>query len=420
MRKKSLNGKRVMAFALAFSLVLGEASAVVAAPADASATCATETVAEQAPEAKTAEEAVAPEAETAEEAVAPESVETEVQIPETEDAEDAAPEAGSVAEAKETSVSENDTEITVSENDADLDADEAYDGSISKVIGLEVSGRDYDGSFKDDNGNVVYRYVAVQDATTCVEAPGKIDANAATGLYSYNGKLYRYASYDKYLNVTTFRSYNEIALLGNPKSAYLDAATQLYKVNGTYYSDLGTVNINGKECAYYHVKAENNMPMTGSFSDDTAGLQAFRKQYGRYTKSDAYYQKQGQNKYDVSPDYYAVGGKCYKNAGYHSVYEGGKRIKKYYGYTEIALNAQNVTFSWNTLHIKADQKNSAGQELLVGYEVEVNGALLNTEYNAHEKSGTPHRMSSYTGFTYDKYLTNGQSVRLRVRGLYYH
>ena len=163
------------------------------------------------------------------------------------------------------------------------------------MIGLEVSGRDYDGSFKDDNGNVVYRYVAVQDATTCVEAPGKIDANAATGLYSYNGKLYRYASYDKYLNVTTFRSYNEIALLGNPKSAYLDAATQLYKVNGTYYSDLGTVNINGKECAYYHVTAENNMPMTGSFSDDTAGLQAFRKQYGRYTKSDAYYQKQGQN-----------------------------------------------------------------------------------------------------------------------------
>ena len=51
MRKKSLNGKRVMAFVLAFSLVLGEASAVVAAPADASATCATETVAEQAPEA---------------------------------------------------------------------------------------------------------------------------------------------------------------------------------------------------------------------------------------------------------------------------------------------------------------------------------------------------------------------------------
>lgn len=421
MRKKSLNGKRVMAFVLAFSLVLGEASAVVAAPADASATCATETVAEQAPEAKTAEEAVAPEAETAEEAVAPESVETEVQIPETEEAEDAAPEDGSAAEtAEETSVSENDTEITVSENDADLDADEAYDGSISKVIGLEASGRDYDGSFKDDNGNVVYRYVAVRDATTCVEAPGKIDANAATGLYSYNGKLYRYASYDKYLNVTTFRSYNEIALLGNPKSAYLDAATRLYKVNGTYYSDLGTVNINGKECAYYNVKAENNMPMTGSFSDDTAGLQAFRKQYGRYTKSDAYYQKQGQNKYDVSPDYYAVGGKCYKNAGYHSVYEGGKRIKKYYGYTEIALNAQNVTFSWNTLHIKADQKNSAGQELLVGYEVEVNGALLNTEYNAHEKSGTPHRMSSYTGFTYDKYLTNGQSVRLRVRGLYYH
>lgn len=41
------------------------------------------------------------------------------------------------------------------------------------MIGLEASGRDYDGSFKDDNGNVVYRYVAVQDAATCVEAPGK-------------------------------------------------------------------------------------------------------------------------------------------------------------------------------------------------------------------------------------------------------
>ena len=76
MRKKSLNGKRVMAFVLAFSLVLGEASAVVAAPADASVTCATETVAEQAPEAKTAEEAVAPEAETAEEAVEAEAEDT--------------------------------------------------------------------------------------------------------------------------------------------------------------------------------------------------------------------------------------------------------------------------------------------------------------------------------------------------------
>ena len=84
------------------------------------------------------------------------------------------------------------------------------------------------------------------------------------------------------------------------------------------------------------------------------------------------------------------------------------------------MNEQNVTFSWNTLHIKADQNNSAGQELLVCYEVEVNCALLNTEYNAHEKSCTPQRMSSYTGFTYDKYLTSGQSVRLRVRCLYYH
>ena len=125
MRKKSLNGKRVMAFALAFSLVLGEASAVVAAPADAEQT---ETVAVDV----ASEEAGVAEQEADATVSANEG---EVTDPETEQSKEAV------------------------EAEKDIDAEEAVDGTLSKVIGVEVSGYSY-GKIKDAKGNVVLRYMS--------------------------------------------------------------------------------------------------------------------------------------------------------------------------------------------------------------------------------------------------------------------
>ena len=247
MRKKSLNGKRVMAFALAFSLVLGEASAVVAAPADTSAAYETETVAEQ-------EQGT----ESAEEAVAPESVETEVQIPETEDAEDAAPEDGSVAEAEETSVSENDTEITVSENDTDLDADEAYDGSLSKVIGLSVDESQMDDRIYDFGSyNMALRY-SKKRADTTIRVQGELKQQNDYGLYAYNGKWYEYAWYSSGYDTTILSTRYEVTLKEGTTDQYYNEQTLLYTIdNVTYpYYRVSQKTVNGKTYIVYKMSYE--------------------------------------------------------------------------------------------------------------------------------------------------------------------
>ena len=103
MRKKVLNGKRVMALALALSLTIGEAGVVVAAPVGAEQT---ETV---------AVDAASEEAGVAEQEVdaTVSANEGEVTDPETEQPEE-------VVEAEE-----------------DIDAEKAVDGTLSKVIGVE-------------------------------------------------------------------------------------------------------------------------------------------------------------------------------------------------------------------------------------------------------------------------------------------
>ena len=86
----------------------------------------------------------------------------------------------------------------------------------------------------------------------------------------------------------------------------------------------------------------------------------------------------------------------------------------------MLTDATYIEFAWNSLNMPAGAKNAAGQELKLGYEVEVNGALYNRYFNAYDAAGTTHQLMGWTGFTYGDLLTNGQTVTVRVRGVYYH
>lgn len=396
MRKKSLNGKRVMALALAFSLVLGETSAVVAAPADTSEACAVETVAEQ-------EQGTEP----AEEAVAPESVETEVQIPETEETE----------AAEETSVSENDTEITVSENDADLDADEAYDGSLSKVIGLSVDASQMDGRIYDFGYNMALRYNKKQIDTT-VRVQGELEQQSDSALYAYNGKWYDYTRYDSNHDETILSTRYEVSLKEGTINQYYNGQTPLCTIdNITYpYYKVYQRTINGK--TYIAYRKSDSVTAVGIC--DSA--EAFNQKYGRYVDAPDY---------TKTADYYEYNGRFFTKNALNYDFVNGKRYYSLYDREEIVFNQRKPIFSWNSLTIPAGAKGSSGQPLYLGYELEINGNLCtqavytdnNQDYYfllAADAAGKEHMLSEDAEYTYPKLMANGEKVNVRVRGVYYY
>lgn len=150
MRKKFFNGKRVMALALALSLVVGEAGVAVAAPIDAEETVETVSANEA------AEEVVAEEPAAAEDVVA--------------------------------------EEVTTEEaTEEPIEAETAFDGSVSKVIGLDGYSN-FTNSAKDANGNQIYYSFVNQRTNSGYVAIAGTDPqqyyDAATGFYLVNGQYY--------------------------------------------------------------------------------------------------------------------------------------------------------------------------------------------------------------------------------------
>lgn len=391
MRKKVLNGKRVMALALALSLTIGEAGVAVAAPVAADA----------------ATEAVAADA-------AMEAVAADAAVEEAEEAEAAEQEADTTVSANEGEVTDPETEQpeVVVETEEDIDVDEKVDGTLSKVIGVKAAGRNIDGSYSNENGVTVMKYVSADQGYTTFEVAGKVVADKVTGLYSQGGKLYGGAYYDQFDNVTTFTSGNEVAILPKDEDSYYNKENGLYSVNGKYYEYLRSYYNDGKYTYYYYVNRPGVVP-AGAFAD----RKAFNKAHGRYTRSDAYYKKLGGDKFDYAPDYYEVDGKLYEY--YNTASVTGKSESCFYVYDQIIPNAERVNFTWNMLTKKEGLKNAAGQELKLGYEVEVDGALLDS-VNAHDTAGGSHYIQDDNTYEHQKYLEGSNSVSIRVRGLYYH
>lgn len=369
MRKKSLNGKRVMALALACSLVMGEA--VAAAPADAPAAYA---------------------------------VETEVQIPETE-------------EAEETSVSENDTEVTVSENDTDLDADEAYDGSLSKVIGLSVDESQMDDKIYDFGSNMALRY-SKKRADTTIRVQGELKQQSDYGLYAYNGKWYEYAWYSSGYDTTILSTRYEVTLKEGTTDQYYNAQTSLYTIdNVTYpYYRVSQKTINGKTYIVY--KKADSVTEVGICDSD----EAFNQQYGRYVDTPDYTE---------TADYYEYNGRFFTKNALNYDFVNGKRYYSLYDREEIVFNQRKPVFSWNGLTVPAGAKGPSGQPVYLGYEVEIDGnlctqAVYEENYRDYsymqvmDAAGKEHMLSEYTTYTYPKLMANGEKINVRVRGVYYY
>ena len=391
MRKKVLNGKRVMALALALSLTIGEAGVAVAAPVDAEQT---ETVAVDVASEETAQQ----------EADATVSAnEGEVTAPETEQPKEAV------------------------EEEEDIDAEEKVDGSLSKVIGVEANGYSYN-TITDRNGSPVLRYVQRNTSGTKFEVPGKVERQKeAPYLYSCNGKLYDGGNYDAAKNTTVFYTgYEMTAVAGQPEN-FKDPNTGLYVVNGAYYAYLTSdssnvyVNVNSQVIPMPAMTVTSDYYYVSS-SDVKA---AVNKAYGVYTRNTA------PDYENDTPDYYEINGRKFNwfsswnyekisqttDASGNDVYT----VVPYFNYSsEMLTDATYIEFAWNGLNIPAGAKNAAGQELKLGYEVEVNGALYNRYFNAYDAAGTTHQLMGWTGFTYGDLLTNGQTVTVRARGVYYH
>ena len=387
MRKKVLNGKRVMALALALSLTIGEAGVVVAAPVGAEQT---ETVAVDA----ASEEAGVAEQEADATVSANEG---EVTAPETEQPKEAV------------------------EEEEDIDAEEAVDGTLSKVIGVEVSGYSY-GKIKDAKGNVVLRYMSGSERGARFEVPGKVESDPASGLYNVNGKWYDYANYDAAKNTTTtYTGYEMTQVAGQPEN-FNDPNTGLYLVNGAYYTYLRSDNSNVYVSTSYQVVPMPAMTVTTDYSLYSEVEKAVRKTYGVYTSTTP----TGDG--STSPDYYDFNGKKYSDySGNYRVVGrtsdgSGKTIYTVVPYfsssNEMLLDTMYAQFSWNDLNAPNGLKNAAGQELKIGYEVEVNGAIYKKNFNAYDAAGATHEIMYSTNYSIK--MTNGQSVTIRVRGVYYH
>lgn len=367
MRKKSLNGKRVMALALAFSLAMGEAT-VMAAPA----------------------------------------ADTEIAVTEEYPVD---------VEADQTSISENDgmgdndgetDPVELEETDAeaadDLDADQALDGSLSKVIGVKAVAQDSE-YFYDEN-YAKRGYYTKYRSQPGISVPGELKQDAASGLIVYAGHYYGYASYNVATNRTTlYPSYEQIVVDGN-SDAYRDVATGLYTVGGRYYISMSTYQSEDGALHSYYCPSDEAV-VAGQFQSEAE----FNQQCGRYTKTDAYYA--GENKYASTPAYYEINGRSFSYRA--------KAGNIYYCMvkSEIFPNTSYVKFEWNPL-AEPVKKTAAGQQIKVGYELEVNGQIYIGDIDAYDAAGNAHTILEDASYEYQRRMADGESVTIRVRGVYYH
>ncbi len=269
----------------------------------------------------------------------------------------------------------------------------AYDGTPSKVIGVEVNA-EYN-SFTDANGLTAATYVwnnyeALDDTPLL---PGKSDdyKDVTTGLYVYNGVYYTSYSIRYQNGVQKVRFYNS-AIFGDPVE---DPATELYTLNGKYYAYYNTA-ADGRK----YVGTLNEVVYAGTYADDDA----FNLAHGvKYDPSDSYY------------DYYNIGGRAFPYRSYNYLSSGSRA---YFAYltNEIIMNGANPDVSWN--YVTTDDKylTADNKVIEVGYQVEVNGSIGEASITTAEGDS----LYTYRGVElYDIVVRAGQSLPIRVRAVYY-
>lgn len=424
-----MKSKRMAAFALSLSMILSDGSLIGAAevnanpeaePAVVSETETTETVDSETTE--TTETADSETAETTEtntetseatlpEVTVPETTVPETTVPETEvaapvaDAVDpAADEAAPAAEATET------TEETTEEETENADLEEeteelgAYNGTVSKVIGLK--GEPSAETFKDANGNVAARYVYVSQPAKIrkqgnLEETGK-DPN--TGLYNVDGKVFGRADYESDGDYTEF-SNEVVASFPVGQVPQADATTGLYIVNGLYYSGLYSGGVTAADGTYTlkcsYVTKENEVVPVGAVANLTTRAAAEQAAGGVNVdgKDDC--------------EYYTVGGKQYTNISDNDTY--------YYvaANSQISLTHVKPFIEWNGLSNDNVLLNN-NKAVKIGYQVKVNDVVeANADTIAADSAEGVMAIRKYTSATLDTLVGPGESAKISVRGIYY-
>lgn len=404
MRKKFLNGKRVLALALALSMVVSEAA--FAQPSEG--VVSEEVISEEA----VSEEAVSEEANEAQETITDEAQDENLAT-ETVSANDAQETYEDVTDGEDEQEAEESDEVEEEEDededeDEDLMIEEALNGTPSQVIGVQVS-PSYN-TFTDENGNVVGRYTYTNDKSfPYLYVKGKVAEDPATGLYPSGGKYYTAVSYYGGRNCTSLNPSNEVVILpGTSKDAYKDAATGLYKVNGALYNNILSDYVNGKTILYYKVNEPKLIVVAKTNTATT--LDMMKKSYGKYM-----------NKQNTNPDYYEFGGVKYKGTP-NSKTVSGQKIWYMKDNQIISLTREKARITWNTLSVVNPHASIYDTKSKVAYQVKVNGVEIHdgSTQGMYDAKGNLYYVTSNASFETKETFDPGQTVKVSVRGLYTH
>lgn len=446
-----MKSKRMAAFALSLSMILSEGSLAGAAEVnagDAEPAVVTESGAGTDNAGTETTEVTELESEAAEAAGATEAAEQTTQEEETEqttpeeETEQAAPEAD-VPEteaatpvedvvqpvADEAAQAPEAAETTEDETEsADLEEETeevgAYNGTPSKVIGLEGTNtyddewNEFDASFQTADGKYIY-YSKVKSGVGTYNMPGTLEQykDAATGLYLVNGRYYSWGS--SYNGGVNFYGNDQVAAFvagdSTTKAACQDKATGLYVLNGVAY---GKVDNNGT-VTYALVGSEGVGAGAAAAANDEAA--AVLKGLGRNanaSKASAAYKDY---------DYYEVNGQYFKHVNILPL--DGKFVPVVYG--EISFDKVKTGVKWNSLNTSNRVVNAEGKKIEVGYRLKVNDVIAGEENFSDRAlqndvipaaSATEGAMFLLTGTTntYLKPLVGaGESAKIQVQGVYF-
>lgn len=423
-----MKSKRMAAFALSLSMVLAEGSVAGATELNANPNPDSAVVTEADTEAtevdvqETETPAVDQATETASTEEATEQASPEVAVPETEAAADeAVPTAEEEAPAADEVVpeAEADTEETTEEEteNADLEEDTeelgAYNGTPSKVIGLEGE-NDYKGYDEFDavcdTANVYYSYVN-SGVNTLMPGTKAQYVDQATGLYLARGRYYVRQGDSQDNGTAEFSGNSQVEAYVPGDSTVIatlkDQTTGLYVLNGVSYTYLFT---NG---TVVFATANNRAVAVGTANTEPEAETTI-KGMGRNADGTA------ANAYDEY-DYYEVNGRYFAYIQPILLSDGRYSLA---GCNEISFDKVKPIIKWN--EIKPVNKVVDGQmrALEVGYQVKINDVIANEENISNPliaTSATEGEMFLVTNSmaSLRPLVGAGESAKIQVRGVYY-
>ena len=298
---------------------------------------------------------------------------------------------------EETVAEEPAAEETVAEEPATeetVDQAGAYNGTPSKVIGVEVHenyntysmGYEQSKPYVSKNISQSVLFFGTKDDLKALEVFGG-------SCYLYDGVYYAYGwvSSAGYVEL-----YNPVTLVEGKSSDYYDSASGYYVMNGAYYTYLPQYTSEGK--TYIGVSSSNEVLPIGKFESYDQAREAcgVKDVNGNYA-------------------YYTLNGRFFTSVDY--TYTNGQ--KKFFLSNEITFDATRPYVSWNDLSSDEVQVID-GEQLLIGYEVEIDGKMCQGNRVATYADGTKTAIRTSSSFYPNMVLSAGQSMTARVRGVYYY